>query len=105
VPSLVTMAAIVVGCFAAGFLGGALDSELTEVIGPSVVVAAGLLVFAWLGESVVLAVLGASLGAAAAALAVTGVEAERAGLILALIFGTAWVATGLAYRRTERPRA
>ena len=46
-PYVITTVAIIVGCFAVGGLGG----ELVSAVGPSAVVAAGLVVFAWLDRS------------------------------------------------------
>jgi hypothetical protein len=101
-PYLITGLGIMVGCFAVVALGKALDSEMTVAVGPCLIVSAGYLVFAVLDRSATLGGVAAGLGAVSLALAASGWEPREVGAMLAVIYGGAFVATGLACRWRER---
>ena len=97
-PYVMTGAGILAGCFFLGWLGDALGAHTLSSVGPALVVSAGYVVFARLQRAVGLAVVALGLAVVAAALPATGVEPGRAAVILALAYGSVFVATGLAYR-------
>lgn len=104
IPYLATGALIALGCFAAAVLAGALASETAAVAAPTLVVAAGILILAWLDRSPPVAVFAAALAALAAALAVGGLGAEVTATTLALATGLGLLGAGAAYRRREGRR-
>jgi hypothetical protein len=100
-PYMATAIGMMVGCFLAGALGDALVSSVMAVVGPSLVVSAGYLVFAYLDGSPPLAGVAIALAAGALALQATDLGAEPVGVVLALGYGGASVALGVAYRTAE----
>ena len=67
--------------------------------GPMLAVAIGYCGFAWLDRSPPVAAVAVALGAAAVAVAVT--DPEHGDIMLALVFGVAFTATGLLLRRRD----
>lgn len=102
VPYVVTAIAIMVGCFVAVAVGRSLDSEIILAIGPSLVVSAGYVVFSLLDRDARLGAVAVGLAAVSVGLAATGWDPQRLAAALAVIYGGAFVATGLAYRRREQ---
>ena len=103
-PYVITGVGILVGASSLGWLGDALGEHMVSVVGPCLVVSAGYAVFSRLERSIGLAVVAVVLAVLAGAVAITGVEPDRAAVILALASGAVFLATGLAYRlgRAER---
>lgn len=97
-PIVSAMGMIVVGTAVTGSLGGALGAERIAAIGPTLAVAAGLLMFARIEHSEPLAVLAAGMVTAAVALAIFGVAPAAAATALAAGTGTASLLLGLAMR-------
>jgi hypothetical protein len=93
-PYILTGLGIFVGAMTAGVAGDALGSDLAAAAGPSLVVSAGYLVFALLERSRLLGAVAVALGAEAAWLWAAGGDPEWIALVLALTYGTAFVATG-----------
>ena len=102
VPYFITGLGIMAGCFAAVALGKAVDSEMTVAVGPCVVVSAGYVVFAVLDRSAALGGVAVALAAVSLGLAASGLEPRQVGATLAVIYGGAFLATGLVYRWRER---
>lgn len=103
-PYVLTGAAILLGCFVTGGLGAASARYVVAAAGPPLVVAAGLLMFAWLERSRVLAVLASGLAAVCLGLVAAGLDAQAISVVAALVSGAGLLATGLLARRTEHPR-
>ena len=101
VPYVVTGIGIMVGCFSVVAVGKALNSEMTAAVGPCLVVSAAYVVFAVL-RSAALGAVAVGLAAVSLVLPATGWEPREVGATLAVIYGGAFVATGLAYRRREQ---
>ncbi|MCP9486780.1 MAG: hypothetical protein MSC30_13035 [Gaiellaceae bacterium MAG52_C11] len=100
--SIVVCAAIVVGCLLAGGIAGGLEAERTAAIGPSLVVAAGYAIFAWLDRSAALAAIGALLGGLTLAVALSDLDATATAFVLALAYGVVGVVAGLVFRALEQ---
>ena len=103
-PYVATAVAVLVGALLAGGIGAASGSELASGAGPNLVVAAGLLVFAWLDRSAAVAALGGGLAGLVVVMAAAGVDPEVLVIVLALAFGTPSVLIGLTSRRGARSR-
>ncbi len=104
-PDVATAVAMMVGAMLAGVLGSQYGSGLAGAVGPTMVVAAGYLVFARLERSAVLVALAAVMLALAVGVASRGMDPEPATVVLALTTGTASLLTGLAHRpRTGQRR-
>lgn len=97
-PYVVTAVAILVAAMLAGALGSQSGSGTTAAVGPTMVVAAGYFVFAWLERSTILVALAAVLSFLALGVALSGMEAESGTIVLALASGIASLGTGLASR-------
>ncbi|MDQ3569989.1 MAG: hypothetical protein M3396_05060 [Actinomycetota bacterium] len=95
-PYVVTAVAILVGAMLAGALGSQWGSGMTAAVGPTMVVAAGYFVFAWLERSTILVALAAVLCFLALGVTISGMEAEAGTVVLALASGTASLGIGLA---------
>ncbi len=95
---IATAVAILVGATLAGVLGSRWGAGLAGAVVPSMVVAAGYLVFARLERSTTLAGLSAVMLALAVGVAFSGMDSEPATIVLALTSGAASLLTGLAHR-------
>lgn len=105
VPYVVTGVGIMVGCFGAVALGKALDSQMMVTIGPCLVISAAYVIFALLDRSPAVGGVAVALAAASLALGAAGWEPRSVGASLAVVYGGAFLATGLACRRREQERA
>lgn len=97
-PTVLAVAVIVVGAFGSGALGGVLGAETLSAVGPPLSVSAGYLLFARLERSRPLGAVAAALAATAVGVAVAGTEPDDAATLLAVVYGLAFLLTGLAYR-------
>jgi hypothetical protein len=104
-PYIATVAFIVIGSLLAGAIPGALGAERIAAVGPNLVVAAGLLAFAWLDRSRALAAFSVGLGGLAVWLWTSPLEPEVAAGILGITSGVVFVTVGVVYRAVERARA
>lgn len=100
-PYVATGIGMMVGCFLAGALGEELVSSVMAMVGPSLVVSAGYLVFAYLDGSFPLAGVAVALAAAALGLQATDLDAEQVGVLLAVGYGGASLALAIVYRAAE----
>lgn len=99
-----TAIAILVGAMLAGVFGSQSGSGLAGAVGPSMVVAAGYLVFALLERSTALLALAGVMLALAVGVAFSGMDAEPATVVLSLTTGTASLLTGLSHRPSTSHR-
>lgn len=100
-PYVSTSLGIMVGCFAAGFGGDMLDSEVISFVGPYVVVSLGFIVFARLDRAPAVAVVAAGLGALAIGLGAALDDARHTAAILGAAYGGVFLSTGWRYRRSD----
>ena len=101
-PYVAVGAGIVVGCLFAGAVAGALEAERAAALGPSLVVAVGYAIFAWLDRSVVLEAVSGLLGALTLVVALANLGATPTAFVLALAYGIVGVAGGLYFRAVEQ---
>lgn len=99
-PYLITAAAIVVGCFVTGVVGGIEDIEALEQLGPPIVIATGYLVFAFLERSVTVACV--SIMLAGLAVAIRALDVSEPFLVTNLALGLVLTVTGLASWESKR---
>ena len=95
VPYLAVAVFILVGASAAGWAGDALGEHALSAVGPPIVVSIGYLLFARLERSRPLTWTAVGLAALAVGLLATGIEPEPMAVILALVYGATFIATGL----------
>jgi hypothetical protein len=103
-PYVLTALAVLIGAMAAGVIGDAAGSPLGAAAAPSLVVSAGFLVFAALERSALLAAVAVALAVETVWLWMASNDAERAALILATSYGTAFLATAAALWIHDRGR-
>lgn len=104
VPWIATAAGIMVGCFATGFGGGALDMPALSTLGPLLSIAAGYLIFGRLARSMAISLSAAFLALAVLVMWLLGTP-EVTSQIGAALYGALTFVIGLVSRRREVNRA
>ncbi len=97
-PAVLAVAVILLGAFGSGALGGVLGAETLAAVGPPLSVSAGYLMFARLERSLPLGAVAVALAVTALGVVAAGTTPEDATTVLAVVYGLAFVVTGLAYR-------
>lgn len=93
---------IIVGCFTSGAAFGALGFDKAAACVPFLVISAGYAAFGRLEWSPTLTVLAVLLSGLAVWALVFPITAATASILLALVYGGVWVATGITFRAGER---
>ena len=86
---------ILAGTCALGAGGALLGRPMVSAVGPSLVVSAGCVCFAYLERSALLGMLAVLLAVLAALLPIGGVDAELATATLAVVYGVTFIGAGL----------
>ncbi|HEV8229487.1 MAG TPA: hypothetical protein VGQ86_05985 [Candidatus Limnocylindria bacterium] len=105
VPYVVVASVLMVGAFAAGAAGRALGLPQLSVVGPAVAISLAYCAFAYIERNAAVAGLALGLLTITLVVATAGMDAARAGAMLALAYGAAFLVTGLTLRTfpgTER---
>jgi hypothetical protein len=101
-PYFLLGAGMVIACFGLGFGGGIAGSVSIAEVGPSVAIAIGYLVLAWIERSALLATLAAGLGLCCLVVVVSDLSSPAA--LLAVVYGASFIAVGLLARPRRNPR-
>jgi hypothetical protein len=102
---VVTAAALMVAALGSAWLAGPIGLPWLVRFGPPLVVAAGYIAFAWIERNLVVAIVAAGLLVVTGAMALLKLSSADAGIALTLLYGVAFVATGLALRFAWRTAA
>jgi hypothetical protein len=102
---VVTAAALMVAALGSAWLAGPIGLPWLARFGPPLVVAAGYIAFAWIERNLVVAIVAAALLVVTGAMALLQLSSADAGIALTLLYGVAFVATGLALRLAWRTPA
>ena len=97
-PHAATGAAILIGTLGLGWGGALLGLPIVSAAGPSLVVAAGFLAFAYLERSAALAGIAVGLATMTLTLVAVGLDASRLTAVGTATYGAAFLVTGLAHR-------
>jgi hypothetical protein len=100
-PYIVAAAAIIVGAFLTGGVGGAVGAATISAFGPPLCISAGYLLFARLARSRGLAAVAVALAVLTVAAAAARMSPDQAAWSLSLIYGVAFLATGLVFRASS----
>jgi ABC-type polysaccharide/polyol phosphate export permease len=104
VPYVAVGVMVLAGTAALGAGGAMTGRPMLSAVGPSLVVCAGYLLYAWLERSRLLGGLALALAALAVLMPLAGVRAEPTAAILAAVYGAVFLAAGVALVDRERQR-
>jgi hypothetical protein len=95
---VITAIALMLAALGSAWIAGPIGLPWLARFGPPLVVAAGYIAFARIERSFVVAIVAAALLVVTGAMALLGLSSADAGIALTLLYGVAFVTTGLALR-------
>jgi hypothetical protein len=95
---VITAIALMLAALGSAWIAGPIGLPWLARFGPPLVVAVGYIAFAWIERNVAVAIVAAALLVVTGAMALVGLSSADAGIALTLLYGVAFVTTGLALR-------